>query len=446
MSGRMGSPYKKFLAGLMLLLVLCAGCSGEKAGHMVDGSGENALGEGEKAGETPPLPAGEGEVLVLYRVYSETVRDPEDGTLLLEAKITVPQLENPENMEGIAAINRYYEEFAKEFMAYAVGKGRLGAQEERDSAREAGFDFHTHRYESAAEIYYNGNNLLSVLRTDFEFTGGAHPMHYRSAATFDITTGEKLGLADILGGSTEEALERVFDLVQAQIEEREGSSGFYYNESYREDLRAYYGEEDFYLTGDGLAFYYQLYALAPYAAGFPEFKMPYAGASPLAREIPPQEDREGERELHRRVRELLDRNKVTFYEIYGLSMLPMHIPQSVIGEETLFPVVDHRFETFPQLEEFIRDTYVQKTADALLGDGRYQDVDGRLYGDISKDAGGGYYVNWEDYRYCLEQVSDDEAVVHVFTIDDSPAGREEITLTARMLKERGRWLLENVMF
>jgi hypothetical protein len=109
-------------------------------------------------------------------------------------------------------------------------------------------------------------------------------------------------------------------------------------------------------------------------------------------------------------------------------------------------VVDHRFETFPQLEEFIRDTYVQKTADALLGDGRYQDIDGRLYADISKDAGGGYYVNWENYLYRLEQVSDGEAVLYIYTSDDSPAGKEEITLTARLLKEKGRWLLEDMIY
>lgn len=438
MAGKMGSPYRKFLLPLLLLLLICTGCTGREPGPTIEEPGENAA--------TSPLPAGEGEVAVLYRVSTETVRDPEDGTPLLEARVIVPQLENLENTEGIAAINSYYEDFAEKYLAYAVGEGGQIAQTEWDAAREDGFPFHTHHYDSAAEVYYNGSNLLSVLQTDYEYTGGAHPMQYRSAATFDITTGEKLSLADIMGGSMEEALERVYDLVLAQIEERKGSDDFYFNESYREDLREYYGEEDFYLTGDGIVFYYQIYALAPYVAGFPEFKMPLAEAGPLAREIPPQGDREGEREPHRQARELLERNRVTLYEIYGLSMLPVDIPEEGVGEETLFPVVDPRFETFSQLEDFIKSTYIEETAAALLGDGRYQDIDGRLYADISKDAGGGYYVNWEDYRYGLEQVSGDEAVVHVFTIDDSPAGREEITLTARMLKERGRWLLENVMF
>jgi len=446
MAGRMGSFSKRILAVLLLVLLLCAGCTGKEAGQAGEEAGEGAPGAGEQAGEASPETAGEGEAAVLYRVYSDTVRDPEDGALLLEARVIVPQLENPDNLAGIAAINRYFEDQAEKYLAYAVEEGGPNAQAVRANARETGFDFHPHRYESAAEVYYNGSNLLSVLQTDFEFTGGAHPMHYRGAATFDLITGEKLGLADILGGSQEEALERVYDLVLAQIEEKKGSSDFYYNETYQEDLRNYYGEEDFYLTGDGIVFYYQIYALAPYAAGFPEFKMPYAEAGPMAREIPPQRDREGELELHRQARELLARNKVTFFEIYGLFMLPLDIPEEGVGEETLFPVVDPRFTTFRDLEEFIRSTYIKKTADALLGDGRYQDVDGRLYGDLSKDAGVGYYVNWADYRYSLEQVSDDEAVIHIYTIDDSPAGREEVTLTARMLKENGRWLLEEMVF
>ncbi|MFY9370528.1 MAG: DUF3298 and DUF4163 domain-containing protein, partial [bacterium] len=280
MAGKMGSPYRKFLLPLLLLLLICTGCTGREPGPTIEEPGENAA--------TSPLPAGEGEVAVLYRVSTETVRDPEDGTPLLEARVIVPQLENLENTEGIAAINSYYEDFAEKYLAYAVGEGGQIAQTEWDAVREDGFPFHTHHYDSAAEVYYNGSNLLSVLQTDYEYTGGAHPMQYRSAATFDITTGEKLSLADIMGGSMEEALERVYDLVLAQIEERKGSDDFYFNESYREDLREYYGEEDFYLTGDGIVFYYQIYALAPYVAGFPEFKMPLAEAGPLAREIPPQ--------------------------------------------------------------------------------------------------------------------------------------------------------------
>src|SRR5690606_5579807 len=91
--------------------------------------------------------------------------------------------------------------------------------------------------------------------------------------TFDVRTGEMLTLSDIFGLSDEEALKKVYQLVISQIEEAKDKEGIYFD-NYRENVKSY-SETDFLLGPNGIIFYYQLYTIAPYAAGIPTFELPY---------------------------------------------------------------------------------------------------------------------------------------------------------------------------
>lgn len=382
-------------------------------------------------------------VQVIFKVYSETFKD-DNGSLLMEAKIISPEILNPANDSALASINEYYAMWYDDFIAKIRSEGLKKAKENKAEAQKNNFPFHPHYYERAAYVTYNGNNLLSVLSEQFESTGGAHPITFWYSQTFDVASGKKLTLPDLLGGSKEEALQKVYDTVLAQIKEKEGTNEFYYNESYQEDVKKYYAEDDFVLKSDSLVIYYQLYAIAPYAAGFREFAIPYAKAESFARPIASLETNDSERELYFQANQLIERNKTIFYEIYGLAMLSLKTPDSGAGSETIFPVNDERFTTFAELEGYIRNTYVKTQADALLGNGRYLDKNGKLYGDLSKDAGMGYYVDWNSYTMEMTDISDKTAVLKIHTVDNSPAGKENITLTVNLVKEGDSWLLEKM--
>ena len=47
-------------------------------------------------------------------------------------------------------------------------------------------------------------------------------------------------------------------------------------------LRRRFNPENFYLTGDGLAVFYPMYALAPASAGIPVFTVPYEAEGPVS--------------------------------------------------------------------------------------------------------------------------------------------------------------------
>ena len=57
------------------------------------------------------------------------------------------------------------------------------------------------------------------------------------------------------------------------VAERAGISR--YRESLRRDLRRRFSPRNYYLTEDGLVFFYPMYAIAPAREGIPAFTLPY---------------------------------------------------------------------------------------------------------------------------------------------------------------------------
>lgn len=427
---------------VVLIIIFLAGCGNSSNSNSIDLAPleENKAPSSQSGEETSPLK-------ISYKVYRETFRD-DDGTELVNFRFIYPYIDNPDNAQGIAAINDYYEAQLDHFIKTVIPEGKEAALEFKKVAQENGFDFYSLAFEREPSIYYNGNNLLSVLNLDFENTGGAHPNSYWSSETFDVETGRMLTLADIFGLSREESLGKVYEIVINQIEQAKSKDDYgedvYYFDEYEENAKNYYSENDFVLGPKGIIFYYQLYTLAPYAAGFPTFDLPYDEAGNLAIEILPLKSNEHERNAYLQAGRLIEANREVFCNIFGLSMLPLEIPENLPEDQSVFPVKDNRFVTFSDLENFIRGIYVKSEADALMNSGRYIDKDGKLYGDINKDAGMGYYVDWNNYRYELSDISESKATITIYTVDDSPAGKEDITIKVNMLKENDHWLLEKM--
>ena len=434
----------KILPVIMVFCLILAGCGKTVTNKPVTDKPAIAADSSQQEQQSSETPIANTSLQILRKVHSETLRD-DDGTALLTLKITFPEIKNPGNDSGIAKINEYYGVQFDDFISNIITQGQEMARDDKEAAQSSGYEFHPHAYERSAEIYYNGNNLLSVQSLQYENTGGAHPNSLWLSETFDVKTGKKLALTDVLGGSKEEALAKVYQTVLSKIKATEGTNDFVYQESYPEDVRKNYDEDDFVLTGNSLMFYYQLYAIAPYAAGFPKFELPYNQMKTPAFNLPELPKNQLERDVYDQAGKLIDRNKEAYFDIFGLSMLKMDIPEKHAEAEVLFPVTDDRFASYDDLEQFVRGTYIKSEADSLLGNGRYRDLDGKLYGDISKDTGMGYNVDWNDYSYKIDDLTGTSASLHIFTTDDSPAGQKDTTITALVQKENGVWLLKKIV-
>lgn len=112
------------------------------------------------------------------------------------------------------------------------------------------------------EIKTNQRGVLSLSLLNYAYTGGAHGNTLQKSLTFDADTGRSYRLAELFKPGAPYQ-KRLNEIVQAQIRSRQLPV-----------LGEYPGiapDQDFYIADKALVLYFPLYALVPYAWGFPYF-------------------------------------------------------------------------------------------------------------------------------------------------------------------------------
>lgn len=135
-------------------------------------------------------------------------------------------------------------------------------------AQENGEFSNRYAMDASYEVKLNNSKYLSILQSIYTYTGGAHGMTVRYSMTTDKQTGKAIELKDLF---------RSNDYIN------------YLNKlalNQNKDIHLFQpvtltGQENFYLTDDSLVIYYQLYEVAPYAAGFIEYKFSYSDLAPV---------------------------------------------------------------------------------------------------------------------------------------------------------------------
>lgn len=125
-----------------------------------------------------------------------------------------------------------------------------------------------------AGINYLDARYVCVEADGYEYSGGAHGNPFRDYFVFDRETGKQLTLSDIVGNPVEE-LQKIVSKAFRELAEK---TNFAFEAP--EDLEHTVADDvsydsKFYLTPEGLVFYYTPYEIAPYAEGFPEVTIPY---------------------------------------------------------------------------------------------------------------------------------------------------------------------------
>jgi hypothetical protein len=120
---------------------------------------------------------------------------------------------------------------------------------------------------------YNDGTLLSVLITTTEYAGGMHDDVTLRSENFDLSTGTRLAAANLFPD-----LDGYSAFAKAYIKEQMANNtdgSVYYYDDYESLVDATFDPENFYLTPTGIEAYFQVYDVAPYAAGIISFIIPY---------------------------------------------------------------------------------------------------------------------------------------------------------------------------
>lgn len=121
-------------------------------------------------------------------------------------------------------------------------------------------------------VTYNRNGLLSVVLTDYQYSGGAHGGTFQSAYTFDLTDGRTLSLADLM--QADSGWKDTFDTsVRSQIDALEATGEL--AELTGVSFSTVGDDPAYCLTSKGAAVFFQEYEYFPYAAGIQSFTLSY---------------------------------------------------------------------------------------------------------------------------------------------------------------------------
>lgn len=119
------------------------------------------------------------------------------------------------------------------------------------------------------EIKKNSNNMLSIVVTYYKYSGGAHGEYKNTAYNVYMKTGELLTLdylfkqdIDYKGVINNEIRHQIEKLVKKDKENK----GIYQFTSINEN-------NQFYIQDNNIVIYFDLYEIAPYATGIPEFRI-----------------------------------------------------------------------------------------------------------------------------------------------------------------------------
>jgi hypothetical protein len=119
----------------------------------------------------------------------------------------------------------------------------------------------------------------------YEFTGGAHPNTRTEYASFEVRTGKRLRLSDLLfpgkGNDLNAIAETTFRILKRLPSEGGlASEGFWFeNDQFRVN-------DNFLLEADSLLIHFNTYEIGPYAMGPTSLKIPYSSLAGIVRSPP----------------------------------------------------------------------------------------------------------------------------------------------------------------
>ncbi len=116
------------------------------------------------------------------------------------------------------------------------------------------------------------NQLLVINQTGYDYPfGAAHGMPINNYYYFNIKTGELYTLKDLFE-KDRDYVSAINEIIKGMIKKEEKNEGsMFFPDSFITILE----DHNFYLTEEGLVIYFYPYDIAPYAAGFPEFIIPF---------------------------------------------------------------------------------------------------------------------------------------------------------------------------
>lgn len=192
---------------------------------------------------------------------------------VLTASVSVPQPESTADPVS-RRIRRYYQLQCRSFLRYCENWLLPQAAAEYRAALAASAPLPCFRAELGYRVTYNEGGLWSLYTQSREVTVPGQTLLTRRGDTWDLALGYPAELSAFFPPRSAWK-RRLLALAAADIERQEKAGVARYHESWRKELRRRFNPQNFYLTAEGLSFFYPMYSIAPAAEGIPTFTVPF---------------------------------------------------------------------------------------------------------------------------------------------------------------------------
>ncbi|OCL26696.1 hypothetical protein U472_12030 [Orenia metallireducens] len=184
---------------------------------------------------------------------------------LIKIDLKIPKISGMKNKKLQNRLNRT---FKNKIVNFSNNLKNIAKKHNKD-AQDYEFPIYPYQSSTDYQVYYNKDNILSLTITYYEYTGGAHGNYFKEAFNINLHTGKELSLGDLLG-KNKDYQKTINDKIKNKI--RKHQELYFADDTH--NLKILSKNSNFYLQENNLVIYFQVYEIAPYSTGTPEFKIP----------------------------------------------------------------------------------------------------------------------------------------------------------------------------
>ena len=200
-----------------------------------------------------------------------------DGIPVLTAVVSAPQ-PVPAADRSSRRIRRFYQLQARSYLRYCERWLLPQAKVEYQAALASSAPLRRFHAELTYHITYNESGFWSLYTQSREVTLPGQTLVSRHGDTWDLATGYPAPISAFFPPRAQWK-RLLLSLAAHEIEQQERAGISVYHAAWRKELRRRFNPRDFYLTAEGLAFFFPMYSIAPAAEGIPTFLLPYGDST-----------------------------------------------------------------------------------------------------------------------------------------------------------------------
>ncbi|MBQ9493433.1 MAG: DUF3298 domain-containing protein [Oscillibacter sp.] len=201
-----------------------------------------------------------------------------DGVPVLEARATLPRPAGKERK--YRRIASFYRLQGDAFLKYCRRELRPWTETEYRAALLNSGPLPCFQATLTFQETYRAGRLWSLYTELRENAAPGPPFQRRWGDTWDLVTGYPVALSDFFPPRTRWK-KTLCDFAAEEIECQEKRGLSRYHPDWRRRLRRCFQPRNYFLTPEGLVFFFPMYALAPAAEGVPRFLYPWDGDAPV---------------------------------------------------------------------------------------------------------------------------------------------------------------------